>query len=103
MESLVHRIQHGNNTRVEEAKLYHEIRNLSDTIEIYEAPTGPNEPDRYWGYRYRPRCTASEKQYTQQVYTSLKIWSIVLYITSQLIHVYILLDCVKPTSEGSYC
>ncbi|PWA75854.1 hypothetical protein CTI12_AA239210 [Artemisia annua] len=67
MESLVHRIQHGNNNRVEEAKLYHEIRNLSDTTEIYAAPTGPNEPDSYWLYRYRPRSTVSEKQYRQQI------------------------------------
>nr|GEU62602.1 AP-5 complex subunit zeta-1 [Tanacetum cinerariifolium] len=39
MESLVHRIQHRNNNRAEEAKLHHEIRNLNDTIEIYTTPT----------------------------------------------------------------
>ncbi|KAI3699831.1 hypothetical protein L2E82_44409 [Cichorium intybus] len=47
MESLVHRIQHGNNNRGEETKLFHEIRNLKETIEKYTAPTEP-DPRNNW-------------------------------------------------------
>lgn len=47
MESLVHRIQHGNNNRGEEKKFFHEIRNLKETIETYTAPTEP-DPRSNW-------------------------------------------------------
>ncbi|KAL4573291.1 hypothetical protein LXL04_020091 [Taraxacum kok-saghyz] len=42
MESLVQRIQHGNNNRREETKFFHEIRDLKETIEKYTAPTKPD-------------------------------------------------------------
>ncbi|KAL7587945.1 hypothetical protein Lser_V15G40698 [Lactuca serriola] len=47
MESLVHRIQHGNNNQREEKDFFHEIRNLKDTIETYTAPTEP-DPRSNW-------------------------------------------------------
>ncbi|GKD68568.1 hypothetical protein Tco_1322658, partial [Tanacetum coccineum] len=62
MGSLVHRIQHGNNKRAEEAKLYHEIKNLNDSIEIYTEPTAVNETwRRNWPWR-----PALPKGYKQQ-------------------------------------
>ncbi|KAI3503485.1 hypothetical protein L1887_31928 [Cichorium endivia] len=51
MESLVHRIQHGNNNRGEETKLFHEIKNLKETIEKYTAPTEP-DPRNHWRRYY---------------------------------------------------
>ncbi|PWA77020.1 hypothetical protein CTI12_AA227000 [Artemisia annua] len=68
MESLVHRIQHGNNNRAEEAILYHEIRNLNDTIEIYTAPTRPADtPTWAWEGRlfHETRRLTRDKQYRQ--------------------------------------
>ena len=66
MESLVHRIQHGNNKRAEEAKLYHEIRKLNETIEIYTAPTEPADPPKRRGDPGRSsRRRARDKQYQQ--------------------------------------
>ncbi|CAI9299707.1 unnamed protein product [Lactuca saligna] len=47
MESLVHRIQHGNNNGREEKKFFHEIKNLKETIETYTAPTEP-DPRSNW-------------------------------------------------------
>ncbi|GJW64749.1 hypothetical protein Tco_0116633 [Tanacetum coccineum] len=68
MESLVHRIQHGNNKRAEEAKLYHEIKNLNDSIEIYTEPTAVNETwRRNWPWR-----PALPKGYKQQQLKNIK-------------------------------
>ncbi|KAI3736125.1 hypothetical protein L6452_15664 [Arctium lappa] len=52
MESLVHRIQHGNNNRAEETKFFHEIRKLEETIEKYKF-TATREPslNDYWNNR----------------------------------------------------
>ncbi|GJQ94268.1 hypothetical protein Tco_0005407, partial [Tanacetum coccineum] len=50
-ESLVHRIRHGNNKWADEVKLYHEIRNLNDTIEIYTEPTEPDDGPDPWQRR----------------------------------------------------
>ncbi|GJS72657.1 proton pump-interactor 1-like protein [Tanacetum coccineum] len=70
MESLIHRIQHGNNNRAEEAKLHHEIRNLKDTIEIYTAPV-PAADNRYERYSCWSMRVFSDKQYKQIVLNQL--------------------------------
>ena len=66
MESLVHRIQHGNNKRADEAKLYHKIRNAKDTMEIINAePSEPeDDPSTWWRYG-RWRRPAIDKRYKQ--------------------------------------
>ncbi|GKC67140.1 hypothetical protein Tco_1099738 [Tanacetum coccineum] len=60
MESLIHRIQHGNNKRADEVKLYHEIRNVKDTIEIYTEPTEPDDGPDPW--QRRPNLDKRHKQ-----------------------------------------
>ncbi|GKE13686.1 hypothetical protein Tco_1421263 [Tanacetum coccineum] len=60
MESLVHRIRHGNNKWADEVKLYHEIRNLNDTIEIYTEPTEPDDGPDPW--QRRPNLDKRYKQ-----------------------------------------
>ncbi|GKC99533.1 hypothetical protein Tco_1169808, partial [Tanacetum coccineum] len=66
MESLVHRIQHGNNKWADEAKLYHEIRNVNNTIDICREPAEPTDdaPDP-WGryvWIWRPNHDKQHKQ-----------------------------------------
>ncbi|GKC15085.1 hypothetical protein Tco_1011867 [Tanacetum coccineum] len=70
MESLVHRIQHGNNKRAEEAKLYHEIKNLNDSIEIYTEPTAVNETWRR-NWPWRPALPKGYKQQQLKVIASV--------------------------------
>ncbi|PWA50351.1 hypothetical protein CTI12_AA473820 [Artemisia annua] len=62
MESLVHKIQHGNSKQAEEAKLYHEIRKLNETIEIYTAPE-PADPPKWRG---DPGGSRRRRAYYQQ-------------------------------------
>ncbi|PWA82949.1 hypothetical protein CTI12_AA174600 [Artemisia annua] len=62
-ESLVHRFQHGNNKRAEEAKLYHEIRNVNDTIEIYTEP--PTVVKNRW--QWRPALPKGYKQHQLKI------------------------------------
>ncbi|GJY76065.1 hypothetical protein Tco_0481181 [Tanacetum coccineum] len=57
----VHGIQHGNNKRSEEAKFYHEIRNLNDRIEIYTEPTAVNKTWRI-NSQWRPALPKGYKQ-----------------------------------------
>ncbi|GJW10519.1 hypothetical protein Tco_1576346 [Tanacetum coccineum] len=64
MESLVHRVQHGNNKRADEAKLYHEIRNVNDTI--IEIHTEPQEPDDDPWEMYYPWRRNIDKGYKQR-------------------------------------
>ncbi|GJZ25550.1 hypothetical protein Tco_0569803 [Tanacetum coccineum] len=64
----VHGIQHGNNKRSEEAKFYHEIRNLNDRIEIYTEPTAVNKTWRR-NSQWRP---ALPKGYKQQQLKNIK-------------------------------
>ncbi|GKC75613.1 hypothetical protein Tco_1126387, partial [Tanacetum coccineum] len=65
MESLVHRIQHGNNKRADEAKLYHEIRNVNDTIDICREPAEcDDDPDPWEIHRERRRNI--DKRYKQR-------------------------------------
>ncbi|GJQ90703.1 hypothetical protein Tco_0001842 [Tanacetum coccineum] len=65
MESLVHRIKHGNNKRADEAKLYHEIRNVNDTIDICREPAEcDDDPDPWEIHRERRRNI--DKRYKQR-------------------------------------
>ncbi|GJY49207.1 hypothetical protein Tco_0439163 [Tanacetum coccineum] len=63
-ESLVHRIQHDNNKRADEVKLYHEIRNVNDTIDICKEPAEcDDDPDPWEIHRERRRNI--DKRYKQ--------------------------------------
>ncbi|GJY28534.1 RNA-directed DNA polymerase, eukaryota, reverse transcriptase zinc-binding domain protein [Tanacetum coccineum] len=70
-ENLVHRIQHGNNKRAEEAKLYHEIKNLNDSIEIYTEPTAVNETWRR-NWPWRPALPKGYKHQHLEAYDSVR-------------------------------
>ncbi|GJZ56646.1 zinc finger, C6HC-type containing protein, partial [Tanacetum coccineum] len=65
MESLVHRIQHGNNKRADKAKLYNEIRNVNDTIDACREPAEPDDdpdPSGRYGWNWRPNHDKRNKQ-----------------------------------------
>ncbi|GJW96594.1 zinc finger, CCHC-type containing protein [Tanacetum coccineum] len=65
MESLVHRIQHGNNKRADKAKLYNEIRNVNDTLDACREPAEPDDdpdPSGRYGWNWRPNHDKRNKQ-----------------------------------------
>ncbi|GJV19835.1 zinc finger, C6HC-type containing protein [Tanacetum coccineum] len=65
METLVHRIQHGNNKRADKAKLYNEIRNVNDTIDACREPAEPDDdpdPSGRYGWNWRPNHDKRNKQ-----------------------------------------
>ncbi|GKB26425.1 hypothetical protein Tco_0865826, partial [Tanacetum coccineum] len=66
----VHGIQHGNNKRSEEAKFYHEIKNLNDRIEIYTEPTAVNKTWRI-NSQWRPALPKGYKQQQLKVTASV--------------------------------
>ncbi|GKE56896.1 hypothetical protein Tco_1496081, partial [Tanacetum coccineum] len=64
MESLIHRVQHGNNKRADKAKLYHGIRNANNTI--IEIHIEPQEPDDDPWEMYSQRRRNIDKGYKQR-------------------------------------
>ncbi|GKC01960.1 hypothetical protein Tco_0993570 [Tanacetum coccineum] len=68
MESLVHRMQHGNDNRADEAKLYQKIRMLNNTMEIYTAPTEPEDDvNPSWGRSFtKPALDKKQREHQSE-------------------------------------
>ncbi|KAI3736161.1 hypothetical protein L6452_15695 [Arctium lappa] len=52
IESMEHKVRHGNQNRADEMKMYREIRNIKETREMYNAPKP--DPRSYWYTKERP-------------------------------------------------